>query len=77
MFRDANGAIYGVCGISTDITDRKRAEEEVEAERLRLQILVDTLPVGILVVDESNQAVVLNKEHRRLTGMAMDSIDSL
>ena len=76
-FRNASGVIVGVCGISTDITDRKWAEEEVDAERLRLQILIDTLPVGILVVDESNQAVVLNKEHQRLTGFAMDPADSL
>lgn len=26
--RDANGEIYGICGISTDITDRKLAEQE-------------------------------------------------
>jgi PAS domain S-box-containing protein len=26
---DADGRVYAVCGISTDITDRKRAEEEV------------------------------------------------
>ena len=28
--RDTNGVIYGLCGISTDITERKRAEYELE-----------------------------------------------
>ena len=28
--RDSNGAIYGLCGILTDITERKRAEYELE-----------------------------------------------
>jgi PAS domain S-box-containing protein len=31
--RDPSGAIHGVCGISTDITERKRAENEVRRAR--------------------------------------------
>ncbi len=27
--RDESGAVYGICGIATDITDRKQAEQEV------------------------------------------------
>jgi PAS domain S-box-containing protein len=33
----AQGTAYGVCGISTDITDRKRAEEQLQQQNLRLE----------------------------------------
>lgn len=39
--RRTTGEIYAVCGISTDITARKRAEEELEATRRSLERLVD------------------------------------
>ena len=35
--KDANGAIYAVCGISTDITERKRAEIEITEARDRAE----------------------------------------
>ena len=34
---DANGQAYAVCGISTDITDRKRAEEALRASEEQLR----------------------------------------
>ena len=39
--RDENGQIYALCGISTDITERKRIERELEEHRDNLQHLVD------------------------------------
>lgn len=41
--RDEHGAIVGYHGISRNITDRKRAEEESERNRTRLKRLVDIL----------------------------------
>ena len=40
--RDADGTIYAVCSISTDITARKRTEEEIET-RVRQQAVVAAL----------------------------------
>lgn len=34
---DARGEVYGVCGISTDITERKRAEAELRASHVALE----------------------------------------
>ncbi|WP_161493287.1 PAS domain S-box protein [Zoogloea sp. LCSB751] len=39
--RRDNGCIYALCGISTDITERKRAEQELLRHRQNLESLVD------------------------------------
>ncbi len=68
---DHGGVPYAVCGISTDITERKQAEEAVERERQRLEALVNTSPTGVIVADvESGQVVLRNKEAARIFGTA-------
>ena len=42
--RDAEDRIYGLCGISTDITDRKQAEAELQENRRQLSNLISQLP---------------------------------
>jgi PAS domain S-box-containing protein len=37
--RDRSGRVYGVCGISTDITERKHTEERLQAQLERLKLL--------------------------------------
>jgi PAS domain S-box-containing protein len=48
--RDADGTIYAVCSISTDITARKRTEEEIET-RVRQQAVVAALGLKGLAKD--------------------------
>jgi len=64
--------------IIQNITGRKQAEKDrfrlrelalEEAERRRLQTLIDTSPVGVMVVDARTQRLVLvNREAQRLRG---------
>jgi PAS domain S-box-containing protein len=64
--------------IIQDITGRKRAEQDrirlrelarEEEERRRLQTLIDSSPVGVMVVDARTQRLVLvNREAQRLRG---------
>jgi PAS domain S-box-containing protein len=42
--RDAEGRVYGLCGISTDITARKQAEAELQENRRQLSNLISQLP---------------------------------
>jgi PAS domain S-box-containing protein len=42
--RDADGRVYGLCAISTDITDRKEAEAELQESRRQLGNLISQLP---------------------------------
>lgn len=42
--KDAAGVTYAVCGISTDITEQKRAEEALQVSEMRLQKLAANVP---------------------------------
>lgn len=38
---DSNNVVYGLCGISTDITDRKKMEKELERHQSHLEVMVE------------------------------------
>ena len=58
----ATGEIYAVCGISTDITARKRAEDELEGTRQSLQRLVDDRTADLRESNLKLQAEVAERE---------------
>ncbi len=49
--RDADGVPYALCGVSTDITERKRAEIEMERLRSFLDSIVENIPNMVFVKD--------------------------
>ncbi len=51
--RDVRGQIYGVCGISTDITERKRVEAELRRSQATLTAVIDSAldPIWALAAD--------------------------
>jgi PAS domain S-box-containing protein len=70
---DDRGEATTIAGIVQDITDRKRAEEELrqsrtrlEQERARLQAIVDTIPVGFFIADADGRVITANDEATRI-----------
>lgn len=61
--RDKSGTIVGLIGIGTDITERKRAEENERRERILLKALFDHLPASIWVKDRNYRRTTVNKAH--------------
>jgi PAS domain S-box-containing protein len=67
-FRDVACNVIGVVGLSLDVTERKRAEEKAQQSQRLLQLVVDTLPVGVHVMDRAGDIISSNPAARRIWG---------
>ncbi len=69
---DSAGVPYALCGISTDITERKRAEEREILDRKRaetwLQSLVNTTQDAFISIDRQGRIVLFNPAAERMFG---------
>ena len=66
--KNRQGKIIGNFGISRDITEIKRIEEQLESERNLLRSLIDNLPDYIYVKDAEGRYLLDNIAHRRWLG---------
>jgi PAS domain S-box-containing protein len=60
-YRDAQGNVLGVIGISRDISHRKRAEE-------RFRLVVESAPCGMLMINRDGRIVLVNALTEKLFG---------
>ncbi len=58
--QNKKGEIIGTFGISKDITEKKKAELELEREKKFLKTLIDSSPVAIVVLDEKENIIECN-----------------
>jgi PAS domain S-box-containing protein len=68
LVRDASGAPERVFGAALDITDRKHAEEDARRSKRLLEIVLETLPVGVGVMDASGDIWLSNAATRAVWG---------
>ena len=72
--RDAEGRIYAVAGISTDITERKRAEEallEAKAD-LEFRSLAEAMPQIVWATRPDGWNIYFNQQWVDYTGMTLE-----
>jgi PAS domain S-box-containing protein len=65
---DANGGVVRYMAVSADITDRKRAQEELRRERDFTSALIDSATVLVIVFDREGRLLRFNRECETLTG---------
>jgi len=72
--RDANGKPTAVLEISSDITDRKKAEEALRDSEQRLKILFESAPDAIYLNDVKGNFVDGNKAAEEMTGYTREEL---
>ncbi|MGD9487561.1 MAG: cache domain-containing protein [Calditrichaceae bacterium] len=65
---DENGRTCQINGVCVDITDRIKAEEDLEAEKERLAVTLRSIGDAVITTDTHGNIVMLNKVAEELTG---------
>jgi PAS domain S-box-containing protein len=68
--RDSMGTVTGLCGISTDITELKQAEEAKD----RLLKAISAATEGIAITDDKDRFIYVNDAHARIFGCLQDEL---
>ena len=66
--RDAEGKIYGALGIFIDLTEKKRAEAEIEKANATLKAIFECAPVAIIALDLDGNVLDWNRGAQKIFG---------
>ncbi len=70
---DEKGRPSGMFGTTQDISEAKKAEEEIRAERKLLRTLIDNIPDPIYIKDMEGRKIVANKADMAFMGVTAPS----
>lgn len=70
--RDEEGRISGLCGVATDVTEARRAEEALRESETRFQVLADSAPVMIWMTGPKREAIYFNRAWLEFTGRRLE-----
>lgn len=68
LYRNETGEVMGVFAAARDITERRRAEETIKAERQRLYDVLETLPVYTILLTPDHHVPFANRFFRERFG---------
>jgi PAS domain S-box-containing protein len=72
--KDAAGNVIGAAKIAHDITERKRAEEQLRYQLQLVRNITDTAAVSIFVNDSDGNISFINPEAERVFGYSLDEL---
>jgi PAS domain S-box-containing protein len=68
--RDDDGRTYGLCGISTDITERKRSQAALKASEARFRVMAETVPAILFTADREGRWEYASQRFFDFTGLS-------
>jgi PAS domain S-box-containing protein len=72
--RDASGRALRMTGTNIDITERRRAEEELRGSRRLLETVIDALPMSVFAKDLDSNYIMLNKRMAEFFGLPKEEL---
>jgi PAS domain S-box-containing protein len=72
--RDRDGTVYGVCGMSTDITERKQMEAALRHSQATLSAIIESSSDPIVALDQQWQLVAMNAATAALIPVLIGSL---
>ncbi|WP_225335708.1 PAS domain S-box protein [Halomicrobium urmianum] len=73
-YRDEDGEVIGVMGVSRDVTDRKRAERELRETKDRLERFIERAPVGVTALEADGTVTLWNDAMERIFGWSAGEV---
>lgn len=74
LLKDENGATVGMLAVVRDITDRKRAEEELRASEIRFRLLYQNIPLGYQSLNGDGNILEVNSVWLDFLGYSRDEV---
>lgn len=72
--KDANGRVYKLYGTTQDITERKRAEQELRRKTAEIEDLYENAPCGYHTFDAEGRILRINATQLRWLGYTSDEV---
>jgi len=72
---NGDGEIIGTFGISRDITDKKKAEEEIEEGRAKIEAVLHSTADGIYAADDKGNIILYNNKFLQLWNIPKKIVD--
>lgn len=72
--RDDTGNIVGLVGVTRDITDRRRAEQERDRHLRQLELQIERMPIAYILTDSEFKCVRWNPSAERIFGFSQNEM---